>query len=130
MTKTKKLKIVYWIVYFAILVATAFFIYFLISNAIIQKQARDYYEQSWQYVADTNLELVTEENEDGTTTKKPEEMMQNFWDNIDAWMDELDSLYDTYNENLTSPRKSGRSHSSYLFVSSFHLYQTNSFEVG
>ena len=67
LTKTKKLKIVYWIVYFAILVATAFFIYFLISNAIIQKQARDYYEQSWQYVADTNLELVTEENEDGTT---------------------------------------------------------------
>ncbi len=45
---------------------------------------------------------ILQNNEDGTKTKKPEEMMQNFWDNIDAWMDELDSLYDTYNENLTS----------------------------
>lgn len=45
---------------------------------------------------------ILKNNEDGTTTKKPEEMMQNFWDNIDAWMDELDSLYDTYNDNLTS----------------------------
>ena len=45
---------------------------------------------------------ILKNNEDGTTTKDPEEMMQNFWDNIDGWMDELDSLYDTYNENLTS----------------------------
>ena len=45
---------------------------------------------------------ILKNNEDGTTTKKPEEMMQNFWDNVDAWIDELDSLYDTYNENLTS----------------------------
>lgn len=45
---------------------------------------------------------ILKNNEDGTTTKKPEEMMQNFWDSIDAWMDELDSLYDTYNDNLTS----------------------------
>ena len=48
-----------------------------------------------------NTDLL-KNNEDGTKTKKPEEMMQNFWDNIDAWMNELDSLYDTYNENLTS----------------------------
>lgn len=45
---------------------------------------------------------ILKNNADGTTTKKPEEMMQNFWDNIDAWMDELDNLYDTYNDNLTS----------------------------
>ena len=45
---------------------------------------------------------ILKNNEDGTTTKDPEEMMQNFWDNIDGWMDELDSLYDTYNENLTN----------------------------
>lgn len=45
---------------------------------------------------------ILKNNEDGTITKDPEEMMQNFWDNIDGWMDELDSLYDTYNENLTS----------------------------
>lgn len=45
---------------------------------------------------------ILKNNEDGTKTKKPEEMMQNFWDNVDAWIDELDSLYDTYNENLTS----------------------------
>lgn len=48
---------------------------------------------------DTN---ILKNNADGTKTKEPEEMMQNFWDNIDAWMDELDSLYDTYNDNLTS----------------------------
>lgn len=48
-----------------------------------------------------NIDIL-KNNEDGTTTKKPEEMMQNFWDSIDAWMDELDSLYDTYNDNLTS----------------------------
>ncbi len=65
MLKTKT-KSIYYVIYFAILVVTAFFFYFLISNAIIQKREREYYENSWQYVADTNFELKTETNEDGT----------------------------------------------------------------
>lgn len=68
----------------------------LINNAKDAKTQLSYLESVG---FDTN---ILKNNEDGTTTKDPEEMMQNFWDNIDGWMDELDSLYDTYNENLTS----------------------------
>lgn len=39
-------------------------------------------------------------NADGSTAEDDDERMQNFWENIDGWMDELDGLYDEYNEHL------------------------------
>lgn len=33
-------------------------------------------------------------------------MMQIFWDGVDGWMDELDSLYDSYNDSMTSVQES------------------------
>lgn len=41
-------------------------------------------------------------NSDGSTAEDDDQRMQNFWDNIDGWMDELDGLYDEYNEHLTN----------------------------
>jgi len=29
-------------------------------------------------------------------------MMQNFWDNLDGWKDELDSIYDSYHDQLNN----------------------------
>lgn len=31
-----------------------------------------------------------------------EDMMQNFWDNLDGWKDELDSVYDSYHDQLNN----------------------------
>lgn len=45
---------------------------------------------------------VLETNADGTKAEDEEQMMQNFWDGVDGWMDELDDLYDSYNESMTS----------------------------
>ena len=45
---------------------------------------------------------VLETNADGTKVEDEEQMLQNFWDGVDGWMDELDSLYDSYNESMTS----------------------------
>ena len=45
---------------------------------------------------------VLETNADGTKAEDEEQMLQNFWDGVDGWMDELDSLYDSYNESMTS----------------------------
>lgn len=39
-------------------------------------------------------------NADGSTAEDDDQRMQNFWDNLDAWMEELDGLYDEYNEHL------------------------------
>lgn len=41
---------------------------------------------------------------DGTKIKKTDyaAIMEVFWSGIDSWMDELDSLYDEYNEHMTS----------------------------
>lgn len=41
-------------------------------------------------------------NSDGSTAEDDDQRMQNFWDNIDGWMDELDGLYDEYNDHLTN----------------------------
>lgn len=41
-------------------------------------------------------------NADGSTAEEDDQRMQNFWDNLDAWMEELDGLYDEYNEHLQS----------------------------
>lgn len=49
---------------------------------------------------------VLETNADGTKTEDEEQMLQNFWDGVDGWMDELDSLYDSYNESMTSVQES------------------------
>ena len=39
-------------------------------------------------------------NADGSKAKTAEEKMQNFWDNIDGLMEEMDGIYDSYNEAL------------------------------
>ena len=41
-------------------------------------------------------------NADGSTAEEDDQRMQNFWDNLDAWMEELDGLYDEYNEHMQS----------------------------
>ena len=46
---------------------------------------------------DTSVLKVTKEGED---VDSETEMVQNFFDNVQAWMDELDGLYDSYNEAL------------------------------
>lgn len=45
---------------------------------------------------------VLETNADGTKAEDDEQQMQNFWDGIDGWMEEMDSLYDSYNEAATA----------------------------
>ena len=45
-------------------------------------------------------------NADGTAAEDDEQRMQNFWDGVDAWMDELDSLYDSYNESTEAVEES------------------------
>lgn len=45
---------------------------------------------------------VLKTNADGTTAKKAEDQMQNFWDGVDGWIEEMDSLYDSYNEAATN----------------------------
>ena len=37
-------------------------------------------------------------NADGTRAETAEEQMQNFWNGIDSWTEEMDSLYDSYND--------------------------------
>lgn len=41
-------------------------------------------------------------NANGSSAEDDDQRMQNFWDNVDGWMEELDGLYDEYNEHLTS----------------------------
>ena len=47
--------------------------------------------------ADTG-EAMTDQEKDEAYTK----MMDNFWDNLDGWRDELDGIYDSYNEQLNT----------------------------
>ena len=49
---------------------------------------------------------VLETNADGTKAEDEEQMLQNFWDGVDGWMEELDGLYDSYNESMTSVQES------------------------
>lgn len=67
MKKTRNLKIAYLLIYCAIFIVTIYFAIFAISNYITQKKEYELFKQSWQYVADTNIELKTDTNEDGTT---------------------------------------------------------------
>lgn len=46
-----------------------------------------------------------ETNDDGTKAENQDEMMKNFWARIDSWMEELDGLYDDYNDHLTDVEK-------------------------
>ena len=41
-------------------------------------------------------------NDDGTKAENEEQMMENFWANVDSWMEELDGLYDSYHEATTN----------------------------
>ena len=41
-------------------------------------------------------------NDDGTKAENEEQMMENFWANVDGWMEELDGLYDSYHEATTN----------------------------
>lgn len=61
------------------------------------KQQLDYLKNVIKF--DTS---VLKTNTDGTTAKTAEEQMQNFWDGVDGWMEEMDSLYDSYNEAATA----------------------------
>ena len=45
---------------------------------------------------------ILKTNADGTKAAKADEQMQNFWDGIDSWMEEMDSLYDSYNDAATA----------------------------
>lgn len=67
MKKTRNLEIAYLLIYCAIFIVTIYFAIFAISNYITQKKEYELFKQSWQYVADTNIELKTDTNEDGTT---------------------------------------------------------------
>lgn len=47
-----------------------------------------------------DVEKYLRTNDDGTKAENTDDMMQNFWDRVDGWKDELDSLYDEYNDHL------------------------------
>ena len=64
MKKTRNLKIAYLLIYCAIFIVTIYFAIFAISNYITQKKEYELFKQSWQYVADTNIELKTDTNYD------------------------------------------------------------------
>lgn len=47
--------------------------------------------------ADTGEAMTDQEKDEAYT-----QMMDNFWDNLDGWRDELDGIYDSYNEQLNT----------------------------
>lgn len=47
-----------------------------------------------------DVEKYLRTNDDGTKAENTDDMMQNFWDRVDGWKDELDGLYDEYNDHL------------------------------
>lgn len=47
-----------------------------------------------------DVEKYLRTNDDGTKAETTDDMMQNFWDRVDGWKDELDGLYDEYNDHL------------------------------
>ena len=57
------------------------------------KEQLDYLKNVIEFDTD-----VLKTNADGTKAEDEEQMMQNFWDGIDSWMEEMDSLYDSYND--------------------------------
>ena len=59
--------------------------------------------QQLSYLASKGFNTsVLQINADGTKAEDAEQQMQNFWDGIDGWMEEMDSLYDSYNEAATA----------------------------
>ena len=48
-----------------------------------------------------DVEKYLRTNDDGTKAETTDDLMNNFWNRVDGWMEELDSLYDEYNEHLS-----------------------------
>ena len=62
--------------------------------------------QQLEYLRSVGFDTkVLETNADGTKAESEEQMLQNFWDGIDGWMDELDGLYDSYNDAATATQE-------------------------
>lgn len=66
-------------------------------------------KQQVQYLKDLGFDISKFQiNADGSKVKSNDyqTMMQIFWDGVDGWMAELDELYDSYNESMTSVEES------------------------
>lgn len=66
-------------------------------------------EEQVTFLKDAGFDISTLlTNADGSKVESNDyqTMMQIFWDGVDGWMDELDSLYDSYNESMTSVQES------------------------
>ena len=48
-----------------------------------------------------DVEKYLRTNDDGTQAETTDDLMNNFWNRVDGWMEELDNLYDEYNEHLS-----------------------------
>ena len=48
-----------------------------------------------------DVEKYLRTNDDGTKAETTDDLMNNFWNRVDGWMEELDNLYDEYNEHLS-----------------------------
>ena len=66
-------------------------------------------KQQVQYLKDLGFDISKFQiNADGSKVKSNDyqTMMQIFWDGVDGWMAELDELYDSYNDSMTSVEES------------------------
>ena len=66
-------------------------------------------EEQVTFLKDAGFDISTLlTNADGSKVESNDyqTMMQIFWDGVDGWMDELDSLYDSYNDSMTSVQES------------------------
>lgn len=69
----------------------------LINNAVNAKAQLKYLKEEVGF----NTSIL-KYNDDGTKAENEEQMMENFWANVDGWMEELDGLYDSYHEATTN----------------------------
>lgn len=68
----------------------------------VNGKAKKTAKQQLQYLKDIGFDVsALNFNEDGTKAEKAEDKMQNFWDTVDAWMEEMDGLYDEYHDHAT-----------------------------
>ena len=68
----------------------------------VNGKAKKTAKQQLQYLKDIGFDVsALDYNEDGTKASKAEDKMQNFWDTVDAWMEEMDGLYDEYHDHAT-----------------------------
>lgn len=68
----------------------------------VNGKAKKTAKQQLQYLKDIGFDVsALNYNEDGTKASKAEDKMQNFWDTVDAWMEEMDGLYDEYHDHAT-----------------------------